>query len=88
MQLNNEETVESLLSTARDESKPAEERYAALRHVCQLRGDVYQHVPLEQLRPVAAGMGDFFGLTHLSLRDSAEAVAAGIARRAAPNRHK
>jgi hypothetical protein len=81
MQSNDEEMVKSLLATANDETKPAEERYAALRHACQLRGDVYQAVPIEQLRFVAAGMQSFCGLTPLSLKDAAEAVASGFQRK-------
>lgn len=85
----NEPLVESLIATARDESKPADERYAALRHVCQLRSDSYQHVPLEQLRFVAAAM-QYCEMLHrplLSLKDAADAVAFGFARRTAPNHH-
>lgn len=90
-QQTNEEMTASLLATARDETKAAEERHAALRHVCQLRGDAYAHVPPEQLRFVAAAMsqaeleGCKFG--PLSLRDAAEAVAAGFARTAL-SRHR
>ena len=87
MQQKNEETIQSLLATAGNESKSAEERYAALRHVCQLRGDVYQHVPLEQLRFVAAGIQRFPNWEPLSLKDSAEAVANGFAKRTEPKRH-
>lgn len=79
--------MRSLLATAADESKPEDERYAALKHVCQIRGDAYQHIPLEQLRHVAAALhrielsGWAFG--PLPLKDASEAVAAGFARRAA-----
>lgn len=83
-----ETLVRSLLETARDETKGAEERYGALRHVCQLRGDAYQHVPLEQLRFMAAAMQSFPNWRPLSLKDSAEAVASGFARRTAPSRHR
>ena len=87
MHQNDEVTIKSLLATARNETKPAEERYAALKHVCHLRGDVYQHVPLEQLRFVAAGIQRFPNWEPLSLKDSAEAVANGFAKRTEPKRH-
>lgn len=76
-----ETLVRSLLTTAADENKPEAERYAAIKHACRLRGDAYQHVPLEELCQVAAAMqtkqiaGRTFG--PLSLRDAAEAIATG-----------
>lgn len=82
MQLNDEAMVKSLLATAKDESKSDQERYSALRHACQLRGDVYQHVPLEQLKFVAAAMGAYCDLRPLSMQDAAEAVASGFHRKA------
>lgn len=79
-------TIASLLATAKDESKSTDERYGAMRLACSLRGDEYAHVPIEQLRFVAAAL-DFSHILQgaaLSFRGAAEAVAAGFARRSAP----
>lgn len=82
-----EQLIASLLATAGDESKAESERYGALKHACQLRGDNYQHVPIDQLKLVAAALhpvelcGRVFG--PLKMKDASEAVAAGFARRAA-----
>jgi hypothetical protein len=84
MVLSNESTVSPLLKNSMNEDKPAEERYAALKLVCKLRDDVYIRVPsLEQLRFVAAAMQTFHGIGPLTMKDAAEAVASGRARRAA-----
>jgi hypothetical protein len=83
-----EAMVKSLAATVRDESKPVEERYAALRHICQLKGDTYQHVPEEHLRFVAGALVQWIpGVKPLSLKDAAEAVAEGFRRRTAPIKH-
>lgn len=92
MEQIDETLVRSLLKTAGDESKSEDERYAALKHVCQLRGDPYVHVPLEHLRKVAAALhrvelaGWRFG--PMALKDAAEAVAMGKARAAMSKRHQ
>jgi hypothetical protein len=84
MQQNDEMMVKSLAQTVRDESKPAAERHDALKHICRITGDVYQHVPIEQLRLVVAAIMEFPGFRGLSLKDAAEAVASGFAQRTAP----
>lgn len=84
-----EEMISSLLATARDESKTAEERYGALKHVCRLRGDHYQHVPIEQIKFLAAAI-QYSEILHrplLSFKDATDAVTAAFARRTAPSRH-
>jgi len=81
MQQRDEAVEQALIATAKNESKPSEERYAAIRHLCQLRGDTYVHAPLTDLSSVAAGMESFMGLKPLTMRDAAEAVGGGTARR-------
>jgi hypothetical protein len=77
---HNESIERALLATAQDEMKSSEERLAAIKHVCQLRGDAYTHIPLVQLRAVALAMESFRSLTPLGMKDAAEAIAAGVAR--------
>lgn len=82
-----ESMIGALLDTARNENEQEDARRAALRHACQLRGDNYQHVPLEHLRFVAAAMrySEVLRGPTLSLKDAAEATAAGFARRGTPS---
>lgn len=82
MQQGNEAMVRSLAATVRNETKPAEERYDALKLICKIRGDAYQFVPESHLRSVVAGMMPVIqGMKPLTLAASAEAVAEGRARR-------
>ena len=84
--------IEELKAVVVDEDKPLTERRQALRLIAQLRGEPDTQaasIPEGQLRLVVLGMTAWDGvLGTLSLRDSAEAVAAGFARRGQETRRR
>ena len=87
-QISNEVKIAELTATVKDTTLGGDERRAALRHLCTLRGDVYQHVDDADLSHVIAGMTAWpVGMKQLSLRDSAEAVQEGRRRATAAQKH-
>ena len=92
MQLSSETTatIKELAAQVRDASKPLEERRAALRYICRLRGEPdhsVAQIPKDDLGSVGAAMTGWpDGVNGLSFRDAIAAVKEGRERAAVETR--
>ncbi len=96
MQLSSEAiaTIRELVMEVQDETKPIEQRRAALKHIAALKGEPYPSTPDEDLSFVAGAIRPMpgFGIElferGLSIASAADAVAAGRAARGMDQRRR
>ncbi|HEY1804946.1 MAG TPA: hypothetical protein VGG45_10750 [Terracidiphilus sp.] len=88
------ETILELVPQVQDESKPVEERRAALRHIAALKGEAYPAIPDADFSAVAGaicpqpGFGIELFEQGMSLAAAAEGVAKGRLSRGLDQRRK